>query len=118
METYENEKCDSSSRLPQKWCRLDREKQRLLDGDQARSTATEVNQGSTAASTALVVIRVMQRWSMGQRRRKHGLQYDCSRTIVWRGGTGAGPNGSAGPKMGTAGSPQAGGAGEGAALVA
>src|SRR6202049_1741972 len=107
METYEIEKRDSSSRLLRKWCRRDREKRRVLGGGQTRSTTTEASQGSTAASTSLVVMRVMNQWSMGQRRRKQGLQYGCSRTIVQRGVTGAVPNGSVGPKMATAGSPTA-----------
>jgi hypothetical protein len=33
----------------------------------------------------------MQRWSVGQRRKKHGLQYGFSCTMLQRGVTGAVP---------------------------
>src|SRR6202790_2162478 len=49
----------------------------------------------------------MQRWSIGQRRRKHGLQKGFSWTIVQRGVIGAVPWGSVGPKMATMGRPTA-----------
>src|ERR1700722_7128839 len=49
----------------------------------------------------------MQRWSVGHRRKKHGLQYGFSCTIVHFGVTGAVPNGSVGPKIATTGNPTA-----------
>src|SRR5690242_21140951 len=49
----------------------------------------------------------MQRWSVGQRRRKHGLQYGFSCTILKRVVTGAVPKGSVGPKTATTGRPTA-----------
>src|ERR1700733_5407833 len=108
METYESEKGDSSSRLLRRWCHRDQGKPRFfLNAVQTRSTTTEASHGSTAASTSLAVTRIMQRWSIGQRRRKHGLQYGCCRMIVCRGVTGAVPNGSVGPKIATAGRPTA-----------
>ena len=52
-------------------------------------------------------MRVMQRWSTGQLRRKHGLQETASRINVNCGVTGDVPSGSVEPKMPMTGSPAA-----------
>src|SRR5690349_13712988 len=71
-----------------------------------RISAAEI-QRFAAASTAAGVTALMQRWSVGQRRRKHGLQYGFSCTILKRVVTGAVPKGSVGPKTATTGRPTA-----------
>jgi hypothetical protein len=50
-------------------------------------------------------MRVMQRWSTGQLRKKHGLQETGSRISVNCGVKGAVPSGSVGPKMPITGNP-------------
>jgi len=58
---------------------------------QPDATSAERSQLRAAASTASGRTVVMQRWSIGQRRRKHGLQYGFSCTTVQRGVMGAVP---------------------------
>src|ERR1700752_3457261 len=60
-----------------------------------------------AASTISGVTAFMQRWSVGHRRKKQGLQYGLCWTRLKRGVTGAVPSGSVGPKMATTGKPTA-----------
>src|SRR5208337_892286 len=90
------------------WFRRDREK-RLggVASVQAGPTSKLASQGFTAAATISGVMLVMQRWSVGQRRKKHGLQYGLSCTMLLRGVTGAVPSGSVGPKTATTGTPTA-----------
>src|ERR1700682_58234 len=107
METYENGRHDSSNQLPRTLSRRGQGRPPNAASVQARCTSMDGSHLFTAVSAMSVVMRVIQRWSVGHRRRKQGLQYGFSWTIVHRGVTGAVPFGSVGPKIATVGSPTA-----------
>src|SRR5579862_3366251 len=56
-----------------------------------------------AVATRSALTRVMQRWSMGHSRLRHGLQSTGSRTTRARGPVGPVPRSSVAPKMATVG---------------